>query len=76
MPDIIKQLTQSEQRLLSRKPFVKIVKYDGLFGQYGFRGQAVLFAQDIFEFTETLPNILPRYTDRIGMVVITEHLEN
>ncbi|XP_063899054.1 uncharacterized protein LOC135119158 [Helicoverpa armigera] len=77
VPDIIKQLTQPEQRLLSRIiPFVKIVKYDGLFGQYGFRGQAVLFAQDIFEVTETLPNILPRSTDGIGMVVITEHLEN
>ncbi|GFR03235.1 ATP-dependent DNA helicase [Trichonephila clavata] len=77
VPDAIKQLTQPEQRLLSRIiPFVKIVKYDGLFGQYGFRGQAVLFVQDIFEFTESLPNILPRSTDSIGMVVITEHLEN
>ncbi|GFQ72034.1 ATP-dependent DNA helicase [Trichonephila clavata] len=50
VPDAIKQLTQPEQRLLSRIiPFVKIVKYDGLFGQS---------------------------TDSIGMVVITEHLEN
>ncbi|GFQ80750.1 ATP-dependent DNA helicase [Trichonephila clavata] len=45
VPDAIKQLTQPEQRLLSGIiPFVKIVKYDGLLGQYGFRGQAVLFA--------------------------------
>jgi hypothetical protein len=77
VPDVIKQLTQPEQRLIPRIiPFVKIVKYDGLFGQYGFKGQAVLFAQDIFEVTEKLTNILPRSTDSIGMVVITEHLEN
>ncbi|CAH1133413.1 unnamed protein product [Ceutorhynchus assimilis] len=53
IPEVINQLTQPEERLLSRIiPFTKVVKFDGTFGQYGFRGQAVLFAQDISEGTE------------------------
>lgn len=77
IPDVIQQLTQSEQRLLSRIiPFVKIIKLTGIFGQYGFRGQAVLFAQDIFEVSEKLLNMLPRSSDNAGIVVVTEHLEN
>ncbi|VVC96008.1 unnamed protein product, partial [Leptidea sinapis] len=46
IPDVIQTLTQ--------------VKFSGLYGQYGFRGQAVLFAQDIFEVSERLPSMLPR----------------
>lgn len=43
IPDEIQALTQAEQRLLCRIiPLVKIVKFTGLYGQYGFRGQAVL----------------------------------
>ncbi|GIY31477.1 ATP-dependent DNA helicase [Caerostris extrusa] len=49
---------------------------EGIFGQYCFRGQAVLFAQDVFEVTENLPNMLPRTTNNAGIVVITERLEN
>ncbi|CAG9773736.1 unnamed protein product [Ceutorhynchus assimilis] len=77
-PGIIPEvINQPEQRLLSRIiPFTKVVKFDGTFGQYGFRGQAVLFAQDIFEVTEKLPNMLPRSTDSIGMIVVSEHLQN
>jgi len=57
----IKDLTQVEQRVISRIiPFVKIVKFDGTFGQYGFKGQAILFAQDLFKVTEKLPQMLPR----------------
>lgn len=59
--DVLNQLTQSQQWLLSRIiPFVKVVKFDGHFGQYCFQGKAVLFAQDIFEFSEKLPNMLLR----------------
>jgi len=60
IPNEILLLSQAEQRLLSRIPFVKIIKFDGLYGQWGFKGQAVLFAQDIFEFSEQLPEMLPR----------------
>ena len=74
-PDILKQLSQCEQRLLSRiMPFVKIFKFDGQFGQYGFRGQAVLFAQDIFEISDKLPDMLPRSSSNAGIVIVTEHL--
>ncbi|GIY04090.1 uncharacterized protein CDAR_106671 [Caerostris darwini] len=43
--------------------------------QYCFRGQSVLFAQDVFEVID-LPNMLPRTTNNAGIVVITERLEN
>ena len=77
IPQEIAVLTQVEIRLLARIiPFMKIVKYDGIFGQYGFKGQAVLFAQDIFEVTERLPTTLPRSPNSAGLVVITESLEN
>lgn len=67
----------SEQRLISRIiPFVKIIKLSGLFGQYSFRDQAVLFTPDVFQVAENLPNMLPRSTNNAGLVVITERLEN
>ncbi|UYV75572.1 K02A2.6-like [Cordylochernes scorpioides] len=75
IPEVILQLSQPEQRLLSRIiPFVKIVRYSGRFGQYGCKGQAILFAQDIFEVSDKLHNMLPRSTGNAGMT--TEHLEN
>lgn len=50
IPDVIQCLTQSEQRLLSHiVPFIKVIKFDGRFGQYGFKAHATLFALDIFE---------------------------
>ena len=77
IPEEIAILTQVEIRLLARIiPFLKIIKYDGIFGQFGFKGQAVLFAQDIFEVTEKLPTSLPRSPDSAGLIVITESLEN
>lgn len=73
IPEVIKNLSDMEQRLLSRiVPFVKIIKLGGRFGQSGFRGQAVLFAQDIEEISEQLP--LP--IARTGMVIVCEQLEN
>lgn len=77
IPPELEILTQPEQRLLSRIiPFVKIVKLSGLYGQYGFKGQAILFAYDIFEVTKQLPNMLPRSTNDTSMVIVTENLEN
>lgn len=52
------------------------MKFSGLYGQYGFRGQAVLFAQDIFEVSERLPSMLPRSASQVGIIVVTERLEN
>jgi PIF1-like helicase/Helitron helicase-like domain at N-terminus len=76
IPDEIKVLTQPERRLLSRIiPYIKIIKY-GRFDQYSFKGHATLFALDIFEVSEKLPEMLPRNSDEIGIVVITESLEN
>ncbi|KAG5685138.1 hypothetical protein PVAND_014332 [Polypedilum vanderplanki] len=77
IPDEIKALTKVERRLLMRIiPYVNVIKFDGRFGQYGFKGQATLFALDIFEVTDKLQNILPRSSDDTGLVVITETLEN
>jgi len=73
IPEVIKNLSDMEQRLLSRIiPFIKIIKLGGRFGQLGFRGQAVLFAQDIEEISEQLP--LP--VTRTGMIIVYEQLEN
>lgn len=71
--EVIKNLSDIEQRLLSRiVPFVKIIKLGGRFGQSDFRGQAVLFAQDIEKISEQLS--LP--IARTGMVIVCEQLEN
>lgn len=73
IPPEIATLSEVEKRLLSRIiPFLKMIKLSGRFGQHGFRGQAVLFAQDVGEVAEQLPlNI----TDA-GLAFITEHREN
>ena len=77
IPEVIADLSQAEQRLISRIiPFVKIIKLSGVFGQYSFRGQAVLFSQDVFEVAENLSKMLPRSTSDAGIVVITERLKN
>lgn len=50
IPEVMKDLTNPEIRLLSRMlPFIKIERYKGRFGQYGFKGQAILFSCDIFD---------------------------
>ncbi|GFS42492.1 uncharacterized protein TNIN_464361 [Trichonephila inaurata madagascariensis] len=73
----LQELTQVEIRLLARiKPFIKILKFDLLLGQYRFRAQAVLFAQDLHEVTEKLPNMLPRPANNLDVVIVTETLEN
>ncbi|KAJ8685141.1 hypothetical protein QAD02_020934 [Eretmocerus hayati] len=77
IPVELQQLSQSEIRLLSRIiPFVKIIKLSGRFGQFRFKGQAILFAQDVHEVTESLPTMLPRNSDQAGIIVITEDIEN
>ncbi|GFR18851.1 gamma-glutamylaminecyclotransferase [Trichonephila clavata] len=77
IPEVIANLSLAEQRLISRIiPFVKIIKLSGVFGQYSFRGQAVLFVLDVFEITENLSNMLPRTSNNAGIVVVTERLEN
>ncbi|KAJ8682628.1 hypothetical protein QAD02_018420 [Eretmocerus hayati] len=76
-PEVLKSLTNLEQRLLARIiPFVTVVKLQGRFGQYGFKGQAILFAQDIQEVTERLPAMLPRSPSTAGVIVVTEQLQN
>ena len=77
IPDELKECTQVELRIMSRIiPFIKIIKLDGVFGQYSFKGQAILFAQDVFEITESLPNMLPRTAETSGIVIVLEELEN
>ncbi|GBM54952.1 hypothetical protein AVEN_33511-1 [Araneus ventricosus] len=52
IPRELQELTQVEIRLLARiKSFIKIIKFDGVLGQYGFRAQA----QDLHEVTENFP---------------------
>jgi len=46
-----------------------------MFGQYGFKGQAVLFAMDIHEVRDHLLTTLPRSTTETGLVVVVERLE-
>ncbi len=77
IPEELQVLSQVEQRLISRIiPFTKIVKLSGMYGQYSIQGQAVLFAQDIFEVVEKLPNMLPRSSSESGLVIVKESLEN
>lgn len=51
---------------------MKVVKFDGMLGQYGFKGQEVLFVQ----VSEKLPTMLPRSSDNIGITDATEYIEN
>ncbi|XP_029671986.1 uncharacterized protein LOC115240773 [Formica exsecta] len=73
IPDVIRNLSDMEQRLLSRiVPFIKIIKLGGRFGQSGFRGQAVLFAQDIEEISEQLPLPITRIEQVINKTELIE----
>jgi hypothetical protein len=76
VPNCIKVLTKAEIGLLSRiHPYIKVIKFDGRFGQYGFKGHATLFAKDIFEVTEKV-DVLPRTTHDSNIVIVTEEYEN
>ncbi|GBN45012.1 hypothetical protein AVEN_56208-1 [Araneus ventricosus] len=73
----IAALTEPERRLLQRIiPYVKVIKFPGRFGQYGFKGHATLFALNIFKVSEKMPEMLPRSSTDVGIVVVTETLEN
>lgn len=73
IPDELKSLTSMEVRMIQRMiPFMKIVKYQGRFGQYGLQGQAVLFARDV---TEVL-DILPRKPNSMDLIMVVESLKN
>ena len=77
IPSEIAALTEPERHLLQRIiPYVKVIKFPGRFGQYGFKGHATLFALDIFEVSEKLPEMLPRSSTDVGIVVVVETLEN
>ncbi|CAH2096671.1 unnamed protein product [Euphydryas editha] len=54
------------------RPFVKVVRLNGRYGQQGFKGQAILFAQEIEEVIEQLP---PNVANA-GISIVTEKLEN
>lgn len=53
-------------------PFVKVVKFDGMFELYGFKEQAVLFDKDVFEVNK----ILPRSGYNTSIIIVTQHFEN
>lgn len=73
VPSEMSALTELERRLLQRIiPFVKVIKFPGRFGRYGLKGQAILFALDIFEVSEKLPEMLPRSSTDIGIVLVTD----
>ncbi|GFT53951.1 ATP-dependent DNA helicase [Nephila pilipes] len=55
---------------------VSVIKYGGRFGQYGFKGNAVLFELDIFQVSEKLPDMLPRSSENAAIVIVTETLDN
>lgn len=76
IPACIQVLTKSEIGLLSRiHAYIKVIKFDGRFGQYGFKGLATLFAKDIFEVTEKV-DVLPRASNDTNIIIVTEELEN
>lgn len=53
IPTKLQILSEVELRLISRvTPFMKVVRLGGTFGQKGFKGQAVLFAQQVEEVAE------------------------
>lgn len=49
-----------------------MVKLSGRFGQHGFHGQAVLFAQDVEEIAEQLPLQM----SSADLVIVCEKLES
>lgn len=70
IPYELSVLIKTERELLSRiKLHLKIIRFSGFFGQYGFKGQAVLFALDVFEVVE----LLSRSSDSAGILMVTEH---
>ncbi|CAG4958798.1 unnamed protein product [Colias eurytheme] len=73
IPPEIECLSEMELRLISRiKPFIKVVRLGGRYGQQGFKGQAILFAQQV----EEIPEQLPLNIANAGISVVTENLDN
>ncbi len=72
IPNELKILSELEIHLLCRiVPFLKIICLNGPYGQFGLRGQAILFAQEIEEVAEQLP----LSANKMKMILIGESLE-
>lgn len=73
IPEELACLSEIELRLISRiKPFIKVLRLGGRYGQQGFKGQAILFAQQVEEVAEQLPLC----GANMGIAIVTENLEN
>lgn len=56
IPAELENLSETEKVLLGRvKPFLKIYRLPGRFGQLGCKGQALLFPQQVEEVADQLP---------------------
>lgn len=54
------------------KPFNKVLCLGGSYGQQGFKGQAILFTQQVEEVAEHSPLC----GAKMGVAIVTENLEN
>ena len=73
IPTELQCLNEMEIRLVSRiRPFIKVVRLGGKFGQEGFKGQAILFAQQVEEVSEQLPISAAN----AGLAIVAESLQN
>lgn len=73
IPQELSCLSEIELRLISRiKPFIKLLHLGGRYGQQGFKGQGILFAQQVEELAERLP----LSGTIMGFTIVTESLDN
>lgn len=73
IPAELECLSEMEIRLISRiEPFLKVVRLGCRFGQQGFKGQAVLFSQQLEEIAEQLPISITS----AGIIIVSETLQN
>lgn len=73
IPQELTCLSEIELRLILRiKPFNKVLCLGGRYGQQGFKGQAILFTQQVEELAEHFPLC----GANMGVAIMTENLEN
>lgn len=77
IPEELKVLSFVETRMIARLiSYKKIVKCEGRFGQYGLKGQAILFAQDVSEVQSMIVDVLPRKMNQIDLIMVVESRDN
>ena len=65
-----------EKHILRRVyPHIQVVKLPGRHGQYGTKGQAMYFTQNLDDAVKQVIDVLPCKIDEANIAIVTEEIE-